>query len=315
VNAEFPAASGESTPPSDAVTNANNWKKRAAIASVTVASILITVKIGAWLATGAVSMLSTLIDSFLDLAASAVNLVAVRHAIQPADKEHRFGHGKAEPLAGLAQSAFVAGSAAFLLSEAGERLLRPKPVTNTEVGIAVMVLAIVLTFGLVLFQRWVVRRTGSLVISADSLHYKADLLVNASVIVALVLSVQVGWLFADPVFAVAIAAYLVVGAWNIFRLSLDQLMDRELPREERRRIREIAMVHDKVIDIHDLRTRASGTTTFIQFHLELDANMSLREAHDVAELVMERVEEAFPDAEVLIHEDPYGIDEKRAIFD
>ena len=289
--------------------------KAASYASVSVAAILIVAKFGAWLATDSVSLLSTLIDSLLDAAASLINLMAVHTALQPADREHRFGHGKAEPLAGLAQAAFVAGSAAFVLLQAAERLFRPRAIDNSEIGLAVMAFAIVLTLALVGFQRYVVRRTGSVAISADSLHYQADLLVNGSVMVSLLLASRLGWNLADPLFAVAIAGYILWGAWRIGRRALELLMDRELPEEDRRRIRDIAMAHPGVLDLHDMRTRSSGTRVFIQMHLELDGDMSLRDAHDISENVMHDVEAAFPDAEVLIHEDPEGVEEKRVEFD
>lgn len=294
---------------------ADRLKRLAASASVAVAAVLIAAKTGAWIVTGSVSLLSTLIDSLLDLAASVVNFIAVRQAMQPADREHRFGHGKAEPLAGLAQAAFVAGSAAFLMFEAAQRLANPVAVKNSDFGIAVMVFSIALTLGLVLFQRFVVKRTGSLAINADSLHYSADLLVNVSVIVALLLSVELGWSAADPVFAIVIALFIVHGAWGIFKSSLKLLMDTELPESERARIRAIAQSHPGVISVHDIRTRFTGTKTFIQFHLEMDGNLTLIDAHIIAETVMEEVERAFPNAEVLIHEDPYGIEERRAVFE
>ncbi len=289
-------------------------KRRAAIASVTVATVLIAAKAAAWLTTGSVGLLSTLIDSALDLAASLINLIAIRQALQPADEEHRFGHGKAEPLAGLAQSGFVLGSAGFLLVHAGERLVRPTPVSNTEVGYAVMALAIGLTIALVLYQRYVVRRTGSLAIKADSLHYSVDLLSNVSVMFALALSSRFGWLWADPLVAIAISLFILHSAWQILKDSLNLLMDRELPDEDRERIRRIACSHPGVIDIHDLRTRSSGTHVFIQFHLELDGNMTLLDAHTIADQVMNELERAFPDAEVLIHEDPHGVTERRAVL-
>jgi ferrous-iron efflux pump FieF len=295
--------------------NAERLKRLAAVAAVTVAGVLIAAKTGAWLATGSVSLLSTLIDSMLDLAASLVNLFAIRHALQPADREHRFGHGKAEPLAGLAQAAFVSGSAAFLLFESFQRLIHPVSIGNTSFGIAVMVVSIVLTLGLVAFQRFVVRRTGSVAISADSLHYSADLLVNASVVVALLLTVNLGWSAADPLFAIGIAFFILRGAWSIFQSSLNLLMDRELPEEERQRIREIATAHAGVISLHDLRTRSSGTKIFIQFHLEMDGSLTLLEAHEIADDVMDDIENAFPDAEVLIHEDPFGVKERRVRFE
>jgi len=289
-------------------------KRLAAMASVLVATILILAKAAAFLATGAVSLLSSLIDSLLDLAASILNLVAVRPAAQPADREHRFGHGKAEALAGLAQAAFVCGSAAFLAFQAGERLFHPKPISNSTVGIAVMVGSIVLTLLLVLYQRFVVRRTGSVAIAADSMHYRADLMVNVSVILAILISANFGWESADPLFALAIAGYIVWSVYGVFKQSMAALMDRELPDEDRERIRRIARAHPEVISIHDLRTRFSGTQSFIQFHLEMDGGLTLAEAHEIADAVMMDVELAFPNAEVLIHEDPYGIPEPRAEF-
>jgi ferrous-iron efflux pump FieF len=288
-------------------------KSMAATASVAVATTLIGTKAAAWLTTGSVSLLSALVDSLLDLAASVVNLVAVRHAAQPADSEHRFGHGKAEPLAGLAQAAFVGGSAAFLVIQAGERLVRPVEVVQVKIGMYVMALSIVMTIMLIAFQRYVVRRTGSMTIAADSLHYRSDLLVNASVIVALLLTQSFGWTIADPLFAIGISVYILHGAWQIFQGSLNMLMDHELPETDRGRIRALALAHPAVIAIHDLRTRSSGTRTFIQFHLEMNGNLTLYEAHAISDAVMDEVESAFPGAEVLIHEDPHGVEEKRPL--
>ena len=208
-------------------------KKAAAIAAVSVAAILICAKAVAYFATGSVSLLSTLVDSLLDLAASMINLIAIRHAVQPADQEHRFGHGKAEPLAGLGQAAFIAGSAVFVLVQAGERLVQRQPLSNEAIGIGVMVLSIVLTLGLVLFQRTVVQRTGSLAIGADALHYRSDLLANLGVIGALLASTQLGWGLADPLFAIAVAIFILFSAWRIFSESFNLLMDRELPDEDR----------------------------------------------------------------------------------
>lgn len=289
-------------------------KRWAAIAAVAVAALLIAGKAAAWGVTGAVSLLSSLVDSVIDLAASTVNLLAVRHAAQPADREHRFGHGKAEALAGLSQGVFVALSATFLVFEATRRLIEPQPIANSEVGVAVMGTSIVLTLGLVLFQRFVVRRTGSVAISGDSLHYRGDLLVNLSVIVALVLSAEFGWVAADPIFGFFIAAYILWGAYGILKSSLAMLMDRELAEGDRRRIRAIALSRPEVIDVHDLRTRSSGTHAFIQLHLEMDGELTLRAAHAIADAVMHDIERAFPNAEVLIHEDPHGIEEQRAVF-
>jgi ferrous-iron efflux pump FieF len=286
----------------------------ATYASVAVASSLVLVKLAAWLYTDSISLLSTLIDSLLDVVASLINLFAVRHALIPADREHRFGHGKAEPLAALGQTAFIAGSGLFLVFEAGHRLFDPRPVLHSEAGIAVMVVAIVVTFALTRFQAYVVRKTGSVAIKADSLHYLGDILVNAAVIAALLLGSRLGWTLADPLFGLAIAGYIMFNAWQIARGSLDMLMDRELPEAARARIRDIALANPDVLDLHDLRTRSSGRRTFIQVHVEMDGNLTLYRAHTVADEVEAALREAFPGAEVMIHQDPHGLDEGHAPF-
>lgn len=231
--------------------------RTATYASVAVALSLIVTKLGAWAITDLVAMLSSLIDLLLDALASILNLVAVRHALQPADREHRFGHGKAELLSGLAQAAFITGSAVFLIIEAVQRLARPVAIENGEVGIVVSIYGIVVTIALVLYQGYVLRRTASLAIAANSLHYKSDLALNASVILALVLS-GLGFAFADPLFAIGIAAFVLYSAAKIFRRSYDELMDREFPDDVRQRIKDIAITHTDVISVHDLRTRSSG---------------------------------------------------------
>ncbi len=286
--------------------------RRATYASVTVAVILIVAKSGAWGVSGSVAILSTLMDSFLDALASLVNLFAVAHALTPPDREHRFGHGKAEPLAALAQAAFIAGSAVFLLIEAGKRLYEPREVAASDIGIGVMVFSIVMTLFLVRYQRYVIKQTKSLAISADSLHYVGDILVNVAVIVALLLSTQLGLLWADPVFGLAIAAYIFWNAWMIARGALDMLMDRELEPEEREEIVRIVKGHPEVRGLHDLRTRAAGPQKFIQMHLEMDGNLSLWRAHEIADAVEEELALAFPQAEILIHQDPDDVAARRA---
>ncbi len=288
--------------------------RAATYAAVAVASVLIVVKFAAWLLTDSVALLSTLIDSVLDAGASVVNLLAVRHALQPADREHRFGHGKAEPLAGLGQAAFITGSALFLVIEAGGRLFDPQPVQRGWVGIGVMIFAIVLTFALVRYQKHVVSHTESVAINADSLHYTGDLLINGSVIVSLLLAMYFGWTIVDPIFAIAIAAYLVYNAWNIARESFNLLMDREFPEEDRERIKLLCREHPGVLDMHDLRTRSSGQQQFIQLHLEIDGNMPLFKAHAIGDAVEARIREAFPCAEVIIHHDPAGLQEEHPDF-
>jgi ferrous-iron efflux pump FieF len=283
--------------------------RRAATASVVVAAVLIAAKVGAWLATDSVAVLSSLLDSLLDAAASLVNLVAVRHALTPADEEHRFGHGKAEPLAGLAQSAFVCGSAVILLMEAIHRFGSPQPVQRPEIGIAVSVLAIVLSAGLVWYQRRVVARTGSVAIAADSLHYGADALLNGAVVAAILIGAFLDAPLVDPLFGALISLWILRGAARIARQSFDLLMDRELPPGDRERILRIARARPEVLDVHDLRTRSAGTHIFVQMHIELDADMRLARAHEIADAVEHEIRAAYPNAEIIIHQDPAGIDE------
>lgn len=284
---------------------AGRLKTAAAAAAIGVAVLLIAIKAYAYWLTGSVAMLGSLIDSALDLAASAVNMLAIRHAITPADEEHRFGHGKAESIAGLAQAALIAGSAVFLALEAGTRLLHPVPLSNDVTGLVVMGVAIVLTLGLVLFQRFVIRRTASVAIAADHLHYAGDIAMNLGVLLALGLS-AFGVVWADPLIGLCIAGLIGFGAYTILRASFDQLMDREFEDADRAKIRALALGEPEVLGVHDLRTRWSGSNAFIQFHIELDPAMALARAHVISDAVEARVLEAFPGAEVLIHQDPAG---------
>jgi ferrous-iron efflux pump FieF len=286
----------------------------ASFASVGAALLLIALKFGAFLQTGSVSLLSTLFDSALDAAASIVNLIAVRQALIPADAEHRFGHGKAEPLAGVVQVAFILGSSVLLLKEVVEHFITPQPIAAPEVGIAVMVISLVVTGLLVLLQRHVVRRTGSIAIKSDQAHYATDFLVNFSVIAALVLSARFDWWWIDPAIGLAIAIFIAGAALRIGKDALDMLMDREMEEAERTRIKDIVRAHAQVLNLHDLRTRAAGRDTFIQFHLELDGSLSLIDAHRISDAVEADVRAAFPGAEVIIHEDPAGVVEQRATF-
>lgn len=285
----------------------------ATYASTTVALSLIIAKVTAWVMTESVSMLATLIDSCLDALASIINLIAVRHALTPADKKHRFGHGKAEALAGLGQATFIAGSSLFLILEAFSRIWNPQPVEAMPVGLAVMGISIAATVGLVIFQSNVIRQTGSTAIKADHLHYKTDLIVNVGVIMALILASN-GWLAFDPLIAVAIAAYILYSAWEIASESLNLLMDHELPDADRKRIKAIVKAHPKARGMHDLRTRKSGITEFIQLHLELDDTLTLMEAHAIADEVEANILAEFPGAEVIIHEDPASLVEPTVEF-
>ncbi len=296
-------------------TNQNNTlMRRAATAAVALALMLVALKFGAWVMTSSVSLLSSLADSAMDALASIVNLLAVRHALQPADSEHRFGHGKAEPLAGLGQAAFISGTGIYLIYEAITRLFNPKDIEYGSVGLGVMVFSIIITLLLVNYQRYVVRKTGSLAIRADSFHYATDILVNSGVILSLVLVMFLGWVIADPIVALMIASFIIYSAVKIARESLDHLMDRELPDSDRKRIIELVLDHPRVIECHDLKTRAAGLNTFVQFHISMDGSMTLHEVHKVSDEVESKILSAFPNSEVIIHADPEGIVEERQEF-
>jgi len=284
---------------------AARWMKIATYASASVACILIAGKLVAWLWTDSVSLLATLMDSCLDAVASLITLLAVRHALEPADHDHRFGHGKAEALAGLAQSMFITGSALFLLLEASARFFHPQVIEGSYIGIAVMIFSILATLGLLTLQGYVVRKTGSTAIAADALHYKSDVYMNVSVILALVLATY-GWQGFDAIFGVAIAFYILYSAYEIVQHAIHDLMDHELADDERQNIRDIVSQHPQAHGMHDLRTRKSGTTVFIQMHLELDDALPLIEAHRISDEVEEALMQAYPQAEIIIHEDPLG---------
>ncbi|SVE42752.1 uncharacterized protein METZ01_LOCUS495606, partial [marine metagenome] len=222
---------------------AKRLMQRATTVAVSIALALILLKLAAWLITDSVSLLSSLVDSAMDALASLVNLFAVRHALQPADSEHRFGHGKAEPLAGLGQAAFISASGIYLIFEAVDRLIEPRAIEQGALGLGVMIISIAVTGALVAYQRSVVRRTDSLAIRADSMHYATDILVNAGVIVSLLLVMFLDWGAADPIVALIIAGFIIYSAFRIARESLNHLMDRELPDADRARIKKIAIGH------------------------------------------------------------------------
>jgi ferrous-iron efflux pump FieF len=280
--------------------------RRAALASVSMALFLVGLKIWAAVATRSVAMLGSLADTALDLLASLVTLLGVWLAAQPADPEHRFGHGKAEAIAALFQTILIGFSALGIAWRAGARLAAPAPPGAPELGIGVSLIAIATTLALVAYQRWTVKKTGSIAIHTDQLHYQTDLLLNLSVIAALVLESFASLSGADPVFGLAIAAYLMWGAVASARSALDMLMDREWPDAKRQQLSDLLATHPKAGGVHALRTRTSGATDFIQFHLWLEPEMSVRDAHGIVEELEDAVAAGFPQAEILIHVDPAG---------
>ena len=284
-------------------------------ASVIVAVFLVSIKLYAWSITDSVSILSSLVDSVFDALASIFNLLAVRHALTPADKDHRFGHGKAEALSGLAQSTFIFESVIFLLIEVFRRFFYPKSIDNSFEGIVIILISLLVTIGLVLYQNKIIKKTASKAIRADSLHYFSDILLNSGVILSLIITYYFSYSFIDPLVALFIAGYILIISCKIFISSVDELMDKEFNDKERQRITEIVLNNKLVKDIHDLRTRKSGYKSFIQFHLDLPSNISLLQAHQISDDVEEKLLYYFPDAEIIIHQDPEGIDEQRDFFE
>ena len=280
--------------------------RSAAMASITVAVILVLLKAWASWRTGSTAMLGSLADSALDLIASIATLTGVWIASMPADEDHRFGHGKAEALAAIVQVMLITISAFGIAVRAITQLVEGSEVKAAEEGIAVSVFAIVLTFALLGWQRYVMNRTRSLAIQTDHLHYKSDLFLNLAVIAALVIDQMLGATGADPLFGLAIAAWLGWGAYSAARDAVDDLMDREWPEEKRLAFVEAAARHPELSNLHDLRTRTSGNRDFVQFHVDLPGEMTVEEAHDIIERVEEDLRGRFPGMELLIHIDPVG---------
>jgi ferrous-iron efflux pump FieF len=284
--------------------------RRATSASVATAVSLAVAKLVAWRMTGSVAILASMVDSTMDAGASLLTAFAVRYSLKPADDDHRFGHGKSEALAGLAQAVFITASAAFLVQHAIDRLLHPRSLDAIAIGVIVMSGSMAATLALVLLQRRVVRLTSSAAIKGDALHYFGDLLTNGSTVLGLWLA-TFGWTKLDPIFGMGIAASTLYGALQIGWSTFEVLMDRELPVEVQDRIRSIALAHSEVVGLHDLRTRQSGPTVLIQFHLEMDGRISLNDAHRISDEVETALREALPGADVVIHEDPAGLIETR----
>ncbi|MEP5937611.1 MAG: cation diffusion facilitator family transporter [Erythrobacter sp.] len=288
------------------IEHSGQLNRSAAYASIAVALFLVGLKLWATWRTGSTAMLGSLADTALDLVASIATLVGVWVAAQPADENHRFGHGKAEALAAMFQVILIALSAAAIGFRAISHLVEGQTVRAAEDGIAVSVIAIIATLGLLAWQRHVIRQTGSIAIQTDHLHYQSDLLLNLAVIAALVLDQIMGLTGADPLFGLLIAAWLLWGAWRAAGEAIDHLMDREWPEDKRTRFVELAAKHPELSNLHDLRTRTSGNVDFVQFHVDLPGAMSVDEAHDIIERVEADLTQHFPKMELLIHIDPQG---------
>lgn len=280
--------------------------KRAANFAIVVAMTLIIVKAFAWWQTGSIAILAAMTDSLVDLFASITNFFVLRFALQPADEEHTFGHGKAESLAALAQSAFITGSAAFLLLQGIQRLTEPQLVQGSELGIGISLFSIALTAALVWYQRRVVKLTGSPAIAADSLHYQTDLYMNAAILVAMLLNFY-GMAYADALFAIGIALYILYSAVVMFWEAMQALLDKALPKDEVEQIWAIVNAQPNIISIHDLKTRRAGAVRFIQLHLEMRDELTLMQAHDISDELEQKLLAAFPQSEVIIHQEPTSV--------
>jgi ferrous-iron efflux pump FieF len=287
--------------------------RSAALASISVAVLLAGLKLHAAWVTGSSAMLGSLADTSLDLIASLATLAGVWIAAQPDDAEHRFGHGKAEALAAMFQVVLISISAIGIAWRAGVQLIEGARVEAAGEGIGVSAIAIAATLGLLAWQRHVIRRTGSLAIATDHVHYKSDLLLNLAVIAALALDQYAGIAGADPVFGLGIAAWLGWGAWRASHAAIEQLMDREWPDDKRERFLQVIARHPELRGVHDMRTRTSGNRDFVQFHVWVDPNMTVRHAHRVMDEIEAKLHAEFPDVEILIHPDPEGLVDESGI--
>lgn len=281
--------------------------RSAALASIATALFLVVLKAWASWQTGSTAMLGSLADTALDLVASLATLLGVWVASHPADENHRFGHGKAEALAAVFQVMLITLSAGGIALRAITQLIEGGETSAAEEGIVVSLVAIAATFALLAWQRHVIRQTRSVAIKTDHLHYQSDILLNLSVIAALVLDQFVGFGIADPLFGLGIAAWLAWGAWRAGGEAIDHLMDREWPEERREEFLAVLARHPDIRGVHDLRTRTSGADDFVQFHMAVDPHLTIVEVHDLMDEVEARIEREFPGVEVLIHPDPNGL--------
>lgn len=293
-------------PPQSHLATSGALNRKAALASVSVALILAGLKAYAVWRTGSIAMLGSLADTGLDLVASLVTLFAVRVAAVPADREHRFGHGKAEALAALFQVALISVAALTIIVRSADRFGGDAAPADIEYGVGVSIFAMLLTIALVAYQARIIRATGSVAISADNLHYRSDLMLNASVIAALLLEALLQLRGADALFGVAIGLWLAFSAWRTAMHAVDQLMDKEWPAEKRAQFLAVAARHPALEGIHDLRTRTSGSQDFVQFHIWVDPEMTIAQAHHVMDEVEAALHAEFPTLEILIHPDPVG---------
>lgn len=279
------------------------WVQRAAKAALWVSGFLVVIKLYAWYLSGSAGVLSSLLDSAMDIAASLMNFFAIRYALMPADKAHPFGHSKAESLAAMMQAMFITLSALTLLVHVFQRIADPQTIQAIPTSLGIFSLSIVLTIGLVIFQRWVVKKTGSIAIKADSTHYYSDILSNGVIVVAL-MAAQVGVFWLDAYVALGVVLLLLYGVYEILNDALPILLDEAMAEEKETAIKQLIISVDGVKGVHDFKSRQSSRQQFIQFHLELNGQQTLKEAHGIGDTVEHKIVQQFPHADVLIHHDP-----------
>jgi len=295
--------------------NTDSLVRSASIASLLVASTLIVLKSYGWITTTSVSLLGSLADSLIDFLASVFVFVAISYSMLPADAKHRFGYDKSEGLAAFVQSLFIGISGIYVCFEATKRLLNPSQISQPSIAIWIILVSIVLTLALVMYQKYVVKKSKSIAIESDQYHYLTDTFINFSVLFSIVITGWTRFVFIDALVGLLISGVVLYTSVTLLKKSFKILLDQEIQSEDRDRIREIALDHPKVLGFHDLRTRDTGRKYIIQFHLELDPNMSLLESHEITDEVTDNVLKLYPDSELIIHTDPLGIDEERDPFE
>jgi len=289
--------------------------KTASYASLGVALSLVLLKAWGWQETSSVALLSSLADSVLDVFASAITFWAVRYSLSPADAEHRFGHGKSEGLAALVQALIITGSGLYVCYEAFSRIFSPREIAAPEIGLGVIIVATVATALLVGLQRYVGKKTGSVAIKADATHYQTDLIINVGVGLAIVLTSWTGIAIIDPLVGMLIALIVLSSVFGIANRSLQILLDHEIPLEDRQAIQALSLAHPDVRGLHDMKTRFGGSHYIVQFHLEMDPDITLRRSHEILDAVEANVVQEYPGCEILIHADPLGLPEQRDVFE
>ena len=291
--------------------NLKKMKTLATCASISVSVLLSLIKAGAAIATGSLSVLSSMIDSFTDVLSSIISFIAVKFANKPLTDHHRYGYGKAESVSALIQAAFIAGSGGFILYDGISRFINPSPVTQTQIGLWIMAISIVLTIALISFQSVVVKITKSQAIEADSAHYTVDLLTNGAIIISLLVVRYLNWQWFDSATAVVISSYLLINAARIALNALEEITDHEVDNKIKQKIIDIVDSEAEIKGYHDFRTRVSGLRMFIEIHLEMEGSLTLAAAHDISDRVEEKITAAFPMAQIIVHQDPFGLREKR----